>query len=507
MFHSPRGLYSFQAEFCAYGYLRPANLVVADTGLGKTIIGLATAAMLFEDNQIDLVIYVVERNKLDEWKEDIHQFTTFSCGVYHGSGRAKVIEKMPQAIVTTYATSKADLSDGGPLSTVVRNAGLRVFVVYDEMALFGSSRTSIAYEAHHKFISRLRKFLGVRVMGLTATPMSTSPENYFNIIRILDPGLAGTVDQFYATYVAGYDAWGKPNAWRNLSPDDCDPNVVSLAERFAPIILRKRKTDPDVVDKFPKLVEKFVPIRLEDEHLRAYESLDAFLGQLPESKSRFAFQTLVAFTGHPRSIFNSGSDAVQEWITQYGPNRLLKLSSAKTAALQGTIREILHQNEDDSVLVFAFHSSVLRCLSADLGKVPHVVYDGSLSQKGRDAAKSEFRSKRVRVMLASSAAERGVNLPEATYIINYDVPMLHSSYLQRLSRGSRIDAREGGILVVKTMIGKGTVEEGSVRVWNRRNEWSDKIQDYDADEDSDFVSATDRLALIRRASREEVVTP
>lgn len=505
LYASPRGLYPFQAEFVAHGYLRQANLVVADTGLGKTHIGLATAAMLFEDEKIDLVIFVVEGNKLSEWKDDIETFTRLTVGVYHGSGRKKMLAgPLPQVILTTYHTAKMDLGDDGALTTRLVAAAPRALVVYDEMALLGTSRTSKVYKAHHGIVSLLRRKFGVRVMGLTATPMTSSPENYYNIARILDPAVAGTVDSFYRDHVAGYDKWGNPNRWKNLTPEDMrDTVTVPLATKMAPLILRKRKTDPDVIDKFPKLVEKFVPVELDTDHLDAYHDLDEAIEVIPEGKRRFAFQALIAFSCHPRSLLHSDSEYIQEWVSEYGPNKLLRMTSAKSEALVGYLREILSQEGRDGIIVFSYHTSVLHCLSEDLSKakIDHVRYDGSLSQTQRDAAKAQFKSGQARVLLASSAAERGVNLPEAAYIVNYDVPILHSSYLQRLSRGSRIDAKEGGILVVKTLIGKGTIEQAAVRLWNRRNDWSDKVQDFDADED-EFTSASERLALIRRAARE-----
>lgn len=485
----------------------PSNLYVMSQFVvtHNTHIGLATAAMLFEDDKIDLVIFVVEGNKLDEWKDDIETFTRLTAAVYHGTGRKKILSRpLPQAIVTTYHTSKADIaSEDAPLTRVLMNAHSRVLVVYDEMALLGTSRTSKVYESHHRFVNILRRRFGVRVMGLTATPMTSSPENYFNIARILDPALAGTVDSFYRDHVAGYDQWGNPNKFKNLSDDHCAPGVVSLARKMEPLILRKRKTDPDVIDKFPRLVEKFVPIELEADHLDAYHDLDEAIEVLPDAKRRFAFQSLIAFSCHPRSLLHSESEYIQAWVSEYGPNNLLRMKSAKSDALVGYLREILSQEGRDGIIVFSYHTSVLHCLSEDLtkAKIDHVRYDGSMSQGQRDAAKASFKSGQARVLLASSAAERGVNLPEAAYIVNYDVPILHSSYLQRLSRGSRIDAKEGGILVVKTFIGRGTIEQAAVRLWNRRNDWSDKIQDFDADED-EFVSASERLALIRRAARE-----
>jgi hypothetical protein len=57
--------------------------------------------------------------------------------------------------------------------------------------------------------------------------------------------------------------------------------------------------------------------------------------------------------------------------------------------------------------------------------------------------------------------------------------------------------------VVKTYVADGTVENGSVALWNRRNDDSDKLIDRDvleADEtDEAFVTARARMVLLRQA--------
>lgn len=501
LFHSPVGLYPFQANFVAHGVLRNNNLVVADTGLGKTVIALATAAVLFEDDLIDCALFVVEANKVDEWfEDDLPKFTDLSSVLYLGSPakRKKIREAgFPQAVVTSYQTARQDLLverggeyQPGVLMEALR--GKRVLIVFDEMTLLGNHQSKV----HHCFwqlIDFLKYAGSVRIMGLTATPVQSSPLNYFALGRLLTPETMGTYRQFCDEHVATWTLHGDPKRFSNLE---------RLAEKMSGVMLRKRKTDPDVIDKFPSLSERFSHVRLSGPHMTAYQSLDAHLSLLPIAQQRFAFNALRAFACHPRSALNSESKHVQVWVSSFGKERIDRLRSSKVDALVSHLAEIREQGA--SVIVFAYHVGVLAEVATDLRHAGFTVlrYDGSMSRSAREASKEAFRSTPGSILLASSAAERGINLPEAEYVINFDVPITHASYLQRLSRASRIGSRSDGVLVVKTLISRGTVERGALALWKQRNEQTDILTNYDAEDDDQFISTDRRFEKIKQAAKE-----
>ena len=506
LYHSPRGLYPFQANFAAYGALRPANLVVADTGLGKTHIALATIALLFEDDKLDRAIIVVEGNKVDEWLDDISTFTSMRAVKLHGTKR--VVPEGTQIVVTTYTTFKLDMTDRHKSdartmwpSPLALEQPSRMMIVYDEAALIGTSTTSQQYFAHKMITDLFRERGELRTMGLTATPMTTSPLNYYVLGTLLDPELVGPPQDFYPRFVSGHDMTGRPTRFRHLD---------EFREIIGRIILRKRKTDKDVIEYFPSLVERFTTIKLSRAHRAAYDALDEHIHELPPYQQVIGFRALQAFACHPGSIFGTSSEYLGEFIESYGPAKLARLRSSKSAAVIPYLREILGQ-ESGGVIVFCNSVRALECLSGDLDAehIVHTTMHGQMPMSRRNAAKAAFRDGSMRVMLSSSVGERGINLPEAHYVVNFDVPPQHSAYLQRLSRASRIEARVGGSLTVKTFIAQDTIDHGAIRLWMRRNQWSDTIQDWDAMEDGDpeFISSADRWRLMAQAARVTVLDP
>lgn len=497
-----RGLYPFQARLSAAAILKRDALAVVDAGLGKTHLALATAGWLLDEGQIDHALFICERNKLDEWADDFGHFTSVTPNVFHGPRREMTDDPV---LLSTYATfrdwlvekNKADRRAVYPGEGIEFYRGKRVMFVFDEVALLGGSRTSQTFQA---FKLAVDEWDDVRSLGLTATPMTRCPENFYNLSLIISPGLLGTLKSFRDRYVVKLNRWEQPSQFAHLE---------ELEQRLAPIMLRKRKTDEDVKHQFPAVSEKFVSVKLHQRHAEAYRSFDRFIShEVPESDQLPGFRALNAFVCHPRAVLNSGWKWALEWAESYGFDRLEKMPSYKSESVIGYVQSVIDQEGQPGVIVFAHSVTALRCLAHDIeslrgqDRFEFVQFHGGQTEAANRAAKEAFREGRTQVMLASSKAERGVNLPEAHYIVNYDAPSSHASYVQRLNRGSRIGSNVGGTLTVKTFVAPDTIEAATIRLWQRRNEWSDQLQDHGADEtDPFFMSARMRAKLIHQAKQ------
>jgi len=461
----------------------------------NTHLALALIALLIEDNLIDRAIVAVEGNKVDEWIDDIAEFTQLSSLKYRGSKQARQnrLRKNPgdQVVVTTYQTAREDLVEGkgfDPGFMMQSFEGERLLVVYDEVTVLGG-RTSRTHQVHRFFAHTL----DARLLGLTATPVTSGAESYYNLGRIFCPDLVGTVEQFHKDHVVRFNSFHQPVQFRNLDV---------LAEKMAPVILRKRKTDPDVIDQFPKTVEDFVKVRLNEDHQALYDDLEAICEEVGEEQRTPAFGLLCSFANHPRSILTSQSKLAEAFLERHTFEEISKATCAKTESVLRKMRSVTDQG--DQAVVFCNSVQVLDALYEDAKKAGISIerYHGGLSDDTREANKAAFKRGDVRVLLCSSAGERGINLPEASYIINYDVPTMHSSYIQRLSRASRIGSNAGEILVVVTFIASGSAEEACVKAWNRRNAQSDSLIDHDVDPaDLYFTSASERKRMIRETTK------
>lgn len=62
---------------------------------------------------------------------------------------------------------------------------------------------------------------------------------------------------------------------------------------------------------------------------------------------------------------------------------------------------------------------------------------GNKSQNARQKALSDFKSRHLRVLVATDIAARGIDIDELSHVINYDIPNIPETYVHRIGRTGR----------------------------------------------------------------------
>jgi len=63
---------------------------------------------------------------------------------------------------------------------------------------------------------------------------------------------------------------------------------------------------------------------------------------------------------------------------------------------------------------------------------------GDMTQSQRDEVINRFRAKRLRILVATNVAARGLDIPAVSHVINYDVPSNVEEYVHRIGRTARM---------------------------------------------------------------------
>lgn len=102
--------------------------------------------------------------------------------------------------------------------------------------------------------------------------------------------------------------------------------------------------------------------------------------------------------------------------------------------------EILRQSGRGKVLVFTRTKHRARKLAEQLIKagLPATSLQGNLSQNQRQKAMTDFRSGRVKVLVATDIAARGIDVSQISHVINYDMPDTAIAYTHRIGRTGRM---------------------------------------------------------------------
>jgi superfamily II DNA or RNA helicase len=494
----------WQFEFIAKLFLMRRGLVAADMGLGKSVIALGAAAVPFEQELIDHVIFVCEVNKLSEWMRDLARFTRLSAGLYHGPKRRKLLEDLPQALVTTYETCRSDSAVFPPKKSRSRTlipgpllealSGKRVMLVYDEVTKVGHGRSSNLYKAHKWMEQQLRAACkDLRVVALTGTPMETDLDGMFNEMRIVVPGAMPTVREYEERVVRRRDIYGRP-AYR---PE----GMAWFREKCDPYILRKRKSDPDVRESFPPLLEEFRRIRMHEDQYKLYRTLEDLAwtpaGERQDVPGLNVLLRLMA--GDPLAVLEAarkGNSDLAVMVAEELGADLERCSSAKAQELVSMADIVMSGGGKLMVFTFFAHT-VMPVLKRRLGDRTVFTYHGGMTAAERDHQLTLFEAcEGGAVLLASDAGSKGINVPWVNVIAEYEAAAKFSTRMQRAGRGHRLGRLDP--LTFITFVLESSIEGGSpiTSVLTRNADQDFMLHDDTAE---DHVTADDRRELYAQA--------
>lgn len=103
------------------------------------------------------------------------------------------------------------------------------------------------------------------------------------------------------------------------------------------------------------------------------------------------------------------------------------------------LHDLLIQDGFDKVLVFGrtkWGMEKLAKLLASRGFLVAAIH-GNKNQNQRQRAITQFKDNEVQVLLATDIASRGLDIPDVTHVINYDLPESYDDYIHRIGRTGR----------------------------------------------------------------------
>lgn len=101
--------------------------------------------------------------------------------------------------------------------------------------------------------------------------------------------------------------------------------------------------------------------------------------------------------------------------------------------------ELLKNNPKESVLVFSRTKHGANKITKDLisSSISAAAIHGNKSQNARQLALNAFKEGKIRVLVATDIAARGIDIDELPFVINYDLPEVAETYVHRIGRTGR----------------------------------------------------------------------
>ena len=179
------------------------------------------------------------------------------------------------------------------------------------------------------------------------------------------------------------------------------------------------------------------------------DELARILGLLPPQRQSLFFsatfpqavQALAdALLHQPVRIEIETTPATQPVILQ----RAIEVDAPKRTQL---LRHLVQQNGWTRVLVFVATKHAAEIVADKLRKagIDAEPFHGLLSQGKRSQVLADFKASRVRVVVATDLAARGIDIAELPVVVNYDLPRSSVDYIHRIGRTGR--AGESGVAI------------------------------------------------------------
>ena len=164
------------------------------------------------------------------------------------------------------------------------------------------------------------------------------------------------------------------------------------------------------------------------------------LSRLPSKR-----QTLLFSATMPEDIRELAVSILNDpEIVQVDPVAPVKTVSHALYPVPDTLKKklllaILQQTPTGRALIFTRTKHRARNLGLDLANMKYRVsaLQGNLSQNRRDEAMNGFRSGKYDILVATDIAAHGIDVPEISHVINFDMPNTADAYIHRIGRTGR----------------------------------------------------------------------
>jgi ATP-dependent RNA helicase RhlE len=114
------------------------------------------------------------------------------------------------------------------------------------------------------------------------------------------------------------------------------------------------------------------------------------------------------------------------------------------------LRTLINSGDWSQILVFASSIRTADNVAAKLSKngIDAVAFHGDKSQGARTEALAKFKSGKIRVLVATDLAARGIDIQFLPLVINYELPRSPKDYIHRIGRTGRAGASGEAISLI-----------------------------------------------------------
>ena len=426
-------LYPYQRQGALFAARAGRSLIADDMGLGKTIQAIAACEILARTAGIERVLIVCPTSLKYQWQQEIEKFCDRPALVVEGSlaRRAALYAGESFYKITNYEVVHRDLDS-------IAKWGPDV-VILDEAQRIKNWKTRRA-----QTIKRLDSKYAI---VLTGTPLENRLEELHSLVEFVDRFRLGPMFRFLAEH-QHMDQDGRVIGYRNLD---------KIGRTLEPILIRRTKKE--VLQQLPERLDKNYFVPMTKEQMAHHEENAEIVARIVAKWRRLGFlseadqRRLMIALQNMRMSCNS--TYLLDKKTDFG---------FKADELLSVLQESFERPGDKAVVfsqwVRTHELIVSRLEGAGLG---HVLFHGGVDSKERRDLIARFKQDpSCRIFLSTDAGGVGLNLQNASTVVNMDLPWNPAVLDQRVGRVHRLGQHRP--VRVVNFVAQGTIEHGMLSV-------------------------------------------
>lgn len=386
-------------------------------------------------------IHIISYNGLETYlKFDVHHKCENTHCDFEETSKIKKYKTCPKCFKEKSVKSRnTDLCSFADKKGVELKTSLYDLVILDEAHYCKNPKTARTKVVNAGFKKTPKKIM------LSGTAVKNKPYEFFPILNFLDPFEWVNSHTFGVKYCNGHeDEFGHWNY-------DGASNLEQLYDRISYIYLRRRKSDPGVLEHLPPKTYTIIPIYLSAEELRDYKKLEG-------------------------KIIDETSPA-DDKMTHLARVQKLKFFTSKICANRALefIKNII--DGDEKIVVFSQYVETTRFIYESF-KENAVWYTGKNSAEEKEEAREKFMTDdNIKVFSGTlGAAGVGLTLTSSSTVLFIDQPWTPSDRIQAEDRIHRASQKSEKAQIIR-LITQETIDEKIEELLNSKEKITSQVLD------------------------------